>query len=97
MNLQAVQSHAAEPSNAADGLAAVPVAAPAAAPVAAPVAAAAAAPMTVHYSMGPDEAMLQELDLAKAKPCLTRVTLLCFLHVMHYACMCDRHGSSINC
>lgn len=28
---------------------------------------------TVHNSVGPDEQILQELDLAKAKPCLTRV------------------------
>ncbi len=35
--------------------------------------AAAAAPVTEHYTMGPDEGVLQELDLAKAKSCLTRV------------------------
>jgi len=39
----------------------------------APAPAAAAAPETVHYTMGPDEGVLQELDLAKAKSCLTRV------------------------
>lgn len=60
VNLQAVQSEAAEPSTAAD---ASVMPAPAAAP----------AHVTVHYSMGPDEGLLQELDLAKAKPCLTRV------------------------
>ena len=27
----------------------------------------------VHNAVGPDEHILQELDLAKAKPCLTRV------------------------
>lgn len=64
VNFQAVQSEAAEPSTAAD---ASVMPAPAAAPAAAP------AHVTVHYSMGPDEGILQELDLAKAKPCLTRV------------------------
>jgi len=44
-----------------------------AAPVPAPAPAAAGAPETVHYTMGPDEGVLQELDLAKAKSCLTRV------------------------
>ena len=33
----------------------------------------AAAGEGVHYTVGPDEHILQELDLAKAKPCLTRV------------------------
>ncbi|DBA79906.1 TPA: FACT complex subunit, variant 2 [Trebouxia sp. C0004] len=33
-----------------------------------------AAPKTVHYTIGPDEGILQELDLTKAKSCLTRVT-----------------------
>ena len=56
--LQAVQPHAAEPSSAA-------VAGHAATPIAAPV--------TLHYSMGPDEQLLQELDLTKAKAALTRV------------------------
>ena len=61
--VQAVQSEAAEPSSVAEALAmpALP-------------AAQAAAPVMVHYTMGPDEGILQELDLAKAKPCLTRVT-----------------------
>ena len=53
---------------------------------AAPAPAAAAAPETVHYTMGPDEGVLQELDLAKAKPCLTRVPphvpLLDFMYFM---------------
>ncbi len=44
-----------------------------AAPALAPAPAAAGAPEAVHYTMGPDEGVLQELDLAKAKSCLTRV------------------------
>ncbi len=44
-----------------------------AAPVPAPAPAAAGAPETVYYTMGPDEGVLQELNLAKAKSCLTRV------------------------
>ena len=61
--VQAVQSEAAEPSSVAEALAmpALPAAQP-------------AAPVMVHYTLGPDEGILQELDLAKAKPCLTRVT-----------------------
>lgn len=59
---QAVQSELAEPSSMAEAPS-LP---------AAPALAAAAAPETVHYTMGPDEGVLQELDLAKAKSCLTR-------------------------
>lgn len=60
--------------------------APSLAAAPAPAPAAAAAPETVHYTMGPDEGVLQELDLAKAKPCLTRVPphvpLLDFVYFM---------------
>ena len=55
----------AEPSSMAE--------APSLAAAPAPTPGAAAAPETVHYTMGPDEEVLQELDLAKAKSCLTRV------------------------
>ncbi|DBB17636.1 TPA: hypothetical protein ACH3X3_002680 [Trebouxia sp. C0006] len=63
---EAVQSEMAEPSSMAEAPS-LP-----AAPVPAPAPAAAGAPETVHYTMGPDEGVLQELDLAKAKSCLTR-------------------------
>ncbi|DBA70283.1 TPA: hypothetical protein ACH3X2_012180 [Trebouxia sp. C0005] len=61
---QAVQAEMAEPNSMpeAPSLPAAPPSAPAAA----------AAPETVHCTMGPDEGVLQELDLAKAKSCLTR-------------------------
>ena len=62
-----MQSDAAQPSNAAE---------PSALPTAgatAPAPAAAAAAVTLHSTMGPDEHILQELDLVRARPCLTRV------------------------
>ncbi|KAA6417153.1 MAG: hypothetical protein FRX49_12908 [Trebouxia sp. A1-2] len=61
---RAVQAEMAEPNSMpeAPSLPAAPPSAPAAA----------AAPETVHCTMGPDEGVLQELDLAKAKSCLTR-------------------------
>ena len=39
-----------------------------------------ASPALVHYTMGPDEHILQELDLTKAKACLARVcNIVCAL------------------
>lgn len=82
--LQAMQSQEAEPSGAADT-------AQAAAPAPTP----APAPVTMHYTMGPDEHILQELDLAKAKPALTRVShpLSCRLGIHTGALSCSR----VNC